>query len=244
MTVLERGGKKTVECPGCGTEYARIGSHWSYPTSSCDYPPFTNRQLEIIKGLNMGDGCIREASGYACMRVGSTNLPFLEWLDDRFGPLSAGVRLDRDSETIAANNEGRGRWSDYDFKDLYLLALRSHPTFTKLRKQWYTDDGIRFPDDLELSPESLRMWYVSDGSINWQGEYPYIAIGCSNENRRPQFIEGVFSDIGFDIGYSSNCIRVPSYQREQFLEYIGDTIPGFEYKWAIDDHERYDELKP
>lgn len=101
MSVLESGERKEAQCPECGNQYKSIGHHWS--RGSCDRPDFSDKQLELIKGLNLGDGNIDDRdSGKSYFRVGSTNPEFLDWLDHQFGILSTGVRLDRDKEQSAS----------------------------------------------------------------------------------------------------------------------------------------------
>lgn len=243
MSVLEPGEKRTTECPGCGTEFRGIRHHWA--RGSCDFPTFTDRQLELIKGLTMGDGCIKESAKNCHFVVISTTLPFLEWLDNQFGLLSKGVRLHMDGESLASADNREG-WKDCEYKDAYVLRLRAHPTLTELREKWYPgDDGARYPDDLELTPVALKMWYVSDGGLNWNPSgNPYVTIGCRNELDRPDFIKSLFADIGFDARCSSDTIRILGLERDQFFEYIGEPIPGFEYKWSIYSKDMYDYLKP
>lgn len=246
MSVIEAGESKDVVCPGCNRQFKRIGSHWSQ--ASCQRPQFTSRQLELLKGLNLGDGSIKESSGGKCWFVVKSVRPaFLNWLGTKFGALSAGVRLVASAETQKNHAQTRGgEWADYDYQDLYLLRLRGHPMFDLLREKWYPGGGdIRFPPDLELSPETLRMWFVSDGGLDWSGNGTcYPAISCHNETDRADFIQRKFADIGFDVGYSSGRVRIKAADTERFLDYIGAPVPGFAYKWARDDRETYDSLKP
>lgn len=243
MSIIESGERKEVECPECGNQYKGIGVHWS--RGSCDYPEFSDRQLELLKGLCLGDGYIDDRDGQkSCFRVGSVNPSFLSWLDDQFGILSSGVRLAADKETRKANFQGNPQWEDCNFKDVYRLRLWTHPTFDELRKKWYPDGNIRFPSDLELTPESLRMWYCSDGGLGWTDETAYPVISCVNEQYRSGFIMDRFDEIGFNITYSSDSIRIKTGDTEDFFEYIGNPISGMEYKWSYYDEGMYDHMKP
>ena len=45
--------KDKVECPECGEKFKGIDTHWY--KSSCNYPPISQHQKEVIIGLLMGD---------------------------------------------------------------------------------------------------------------------------------------------------------------------------------------------
>ena len=44
-------------CNQCETEYQSLAQHWSM-SQSCDYPPLSEHQREIVRGLMLGDGSL------------------------------------------------------------------------------------------------------------------------------------------------------------------------------------------
>lgn len=229
-------------CHSCGDE-KRLGTHWAQ--SSCEYPNYSERHLEMITGLLMGDGYLRDKpkAKNPYFVVAMINETFLEWLDDQFGVRSHGVSLKTSSEYITQRAEriGFGNGSDGDYHDVYQLRFRSHPVFHEFT-DWYTDDGKKFPDDLMLTPELVRMWYVCDGGIN-QSEYAHIEIYSKNELDRIRIWVNKFQELGFDCSESTEGLKIHRRSAHEFLDWIGEPPNGFEYKWELDDRKRYDELK-
>lgn len=244
MTLIKKGEHKTVICPDCGGEYQRVGVHWA--KGACERPDLTESQQELAKGLLMGDGTIDDEPNNCRLTVANTNLEFLNWVDDQFGVLSNGVRLHKTGEQASADALQYG----FSFEDderkyctLFTLRFRAHPFFTKMRDQWYTDEGKRFPQSLRLTPESTRMWYVGDGSVHWTHQmYSSIVIKCENESDRPEFLKSLMEDAGFTPTYSQG-LRIPTSETEEFLGWIGGPPPGFEYKYEIDSYDRYRKLR-
>ena len=89
------------------------------------------------------------------------------------------------------------------------------------------------------------MWYVSDGGLIRRGEgCPAPSISSHKESKSPNRVQQVFDQHGFDVADGPNFyIRGGPSEYRRFLEYLGEPPDGFEYKWAIDDVDRYYELK-
>jgi len=243
--VLQKGERKQSVCPGCGRTFDMIGSHWAQATD-CFRPAYTDRQREVLKGLVMGDGSLnRSGDSEFSMVVMSTQARFLQHLDALFGPLSAGVRMHQDGETIAAGarksgfDTSEGSW---EYKDVYAVRIRGHPTLTEMRNRWYPDGQIRYPSDLVLTPTAAKMWYCSDGGLSW-ARRPYVAFGTHNEAGRPEFLKALFEEHGFDPVWSDPLLRFTNDDTGDVLDWMGDPIPGFEYKWVYQSRGRYDAVK-
>jgi hypothetical protein len=90
------------------------------------------------------------------------------------------------------------------------------------------------------------MWWVSDGSFIWNSSgNSNVVFSSVNEGSRPQNIIQSFANCGFDCSLQGDDrFALPVSQTEDFFDYIGhDPVPGFEYKWAWQDKERYKRLK-
>jgi len=245
--MLNNGESQHAECPSCGETFQQIGLHWAQ-SSQCSYPELTERQREYAKGLLMGDAWIdRGIDGRnATLRVSNTNTQFLEWLNDIFGPLSCGVRLKETGEKAARNAEHTGfdtSDGDWEFQDVYNLVLRANPKFSEMRSRWYTDDGIQYPRDLQLTQPAALMWYCSDGWVQWTREkYAYASIGTHNEAENADFLVSLFEDHSVQPTFSGKVLRFGS-QTRAFLEWLDGPVPGFEYKWETESYSRYKELE-
>jgi uncharacterized Zn-finger protein len=240
-TILETDGDET-RCPYCGQWYELVASHWT--KSSCQYPPFTARKQEILTGMMLGDGYMKNTGGrFGCKM---TNKTFIEWLAKQLGWLAHDVRLKQTATESAKDLRERGFSGDTDAtdcRDKYRFWTVTHPALQQFC-DWYDDDGnIHFPTDLSLTPLSLKLWYVSDGGLDCSQKHPRIYFGSANEQERPDAIMSMLKGCGFDVSQSGYNFRLPTAQTEDFLDYIGSPPPGFEYKWAIDSREQYDKLK-
>lgn len=238
-------GKIEEQCPNCGSWYSRISLHWS--TSSCDYPFISYEQWEMMKGLMMGDGSLRGRNRKnQSMSITNTNLRFIEYLKNKFGWMFSSFKIKNTSKEKAVNDRSSNFDPDVKMEnryDLYRLITRAHPQINYFN-QWWSDGELKFPR-LEFTPKLLRMWYVSDGGINYDVN-SRIRFTSLNESDRPQNIVRNFENIGFEChhvcGRDDFCISTP--QTEDFFDYIGhDPVPGFEYKWAYQDKDRYKRLK-
>lgn len=197
---------------------------------------------EIVTGLLLGDGTIDCSRGNGVLRVGMINQPFLEWLDGQFTQMSQGVRLKANAEDSARNARISGfrpEANSDNYNDFYELTTRRLPYFTELREKWYPNGEKRFPEDIKLTSKSAKMWYCGDGGVNIA--HGYVEIRCRTERRRGDFLEGLFEEVGFSPAYQEERLHFRG-ESEEFLEWLGESPPGFDYKWELDDKERYSQL--
>lgn len=229
-----------VICPECDNEYTNLGMHWSHNPSH--RISFTDNQKEIIKGLLMGDGHLNRGGKNPYINVNTIAKDYLEYLDGIFGVFSTGVRLFRTAEENAEVVE------DYDliegdtvdgYNDIYWLKTRSHPEL-KEYTSWYTDEGKLFPDDVELTPTSLKHWYCGDGNIDTYPNKPLFQISSSNESENDEKLLNIFNNSGLPEpnlvkqtrdGVTTTSIRFTSDESQKLWEYMGEPLPDFEYKW-------------
>jgi len=232
-----------MECHDCGDEYNKVSAHWAL--GDCEYPSFTDKQIEILTGVLMGDGSIGEKfdnKRNPRFRIGNTNLEYLNYLYDKLQPLCTREPVKRRTpEQLAESLSGFSNTSDpADYKAQYSLQTFSHPKLSRF-EDWYSTGEKVFPESIELTPTVLKHWFVCDGSYNNNGHRNYIAIHLSNERENKEKIERYFSDIGIPVsrwrddkqgdGTYKTSIIFNVDETKQLFSYMGDCIPGFEYKW-------------
>lgn len=220
--------------PGCNVECTDLGTHW-WRSNDCDYPIPTDRQQEMFKGLLMGDGCIArhgEIDKNPRFTIQMVTESFLEWVHSEMYPLTTGVKL-TDSNTASERTktlQATG-FATGECQDVYTLESRGLPWLENLA-DWYSSGKKRFPDNLELTPMVARMWYVSDGGL-MHNHTSQLQIASVNESSRQQFLLDLLNDVGFDGYATKNKIVLNQSDRDQFLDWMGDAPPGFEYKWRV-----------
>lgn len=225
-----------TECPTCGEEFQRLGTHWNYNESH--RPAFTEEQHEILTGLLMGDGTIYKKSPDHTpnFRVSLIVPEYLQWLDQTLGCLSTGVRLKSTAEQSCGSCNLSDNEDASDYSDVYRVATRSHPELERYQ-DWYSTGEKVFPKDIRLTPTILTHWYISDG--NWRDNR--IRIGMSNEINHRDRIEQLFEMIDLPVSRWDISERNDSSMRccavfnkataEQMFEYMNDAPAGFEYKF-------------
>lgn len=232
-----------ITCLNCGDEYEQIGVHWS-SGNVCYEPQMDDKLFEILVGNLMGDGCIDKTDKNPNLLCEMANQEYLEFLDSLFGVFSTSVRLSCTAEEAAKNNRERGFRPNADsdnYSDKYVFRTRNLSQLSSLA-DWYSSGEKVFPESLELTPTVLKHWYVGDGhySLKEESNRGNIVIAMNNERENKEKIENYFQDIGVEVGrwreYDAgdyiDCAAVfHADETEQLFEYMGEPLPGFEYKW-------------
>lgn len=218
-----------TNCPnGCGS-YTNLSKHWCQ-NSSCDYPDITNHQIDVIKGLIMGDASInlqsQDWSGRLDLSVVSKD--FAKEAASELGFLTNSITIKK-KDGISKNNQHR-------------VVTYSHPIFRKIYNNWYTDKGKKFPEDLELNHTMLRFWYLGDGSLKFtNADTPYVTISVCNEKSRSDYLVNLFSSLGYKATCSSKELRVSTKDTPKLLSNIS-SVDDLSYKWELK-KSKYDEMK-
>jgi len=234
-------------CPTCNNEFAGIGSHWQQ--SNCPYPELTPHQKQAVTGILMGDGTInRQSNAKPRFRVDNTNRKYLDHVNQILNPYSNGVNLVKESHEVAEHFQSSGFGEDVseeDCSDVYAVWTTTSPEFDQFG-QWYSESGKVFPDEINLTSTVLKHWFVCDGYCNKRGDSYYIGIQMANERENKEKIEQLFTEgPGISVsywnertqssGYDYCCAEFTSGSSKDLINYMGDTIPGFRYKWPNND---------
>lgn len=182
---------------------------------------------EVITGLMMSDASATKNTEQrnTQIQIDMINKEFLEYIREIFGPLATDVKT----------YEKKSSFND-DQKIVYKLRTRRLSGLNKYRNNWYTEDGKRYPvDNINLTPTILKMWYVGDGSLStddrWRTKH-YAEISCYNEIDREDKLDSLFDNLDFQPNMDINGKYIFSLEgSKKFWSYIGDTVPGYEYKW-------------
>ena len=196
----------------------------------------SDRQHEILTGLLMGDASARIPGKNPHITLTVQNEQFIDWVTEELDKLWTG------SKSV--------RYENQDRTNQYEIRTRTHEIMWEFR-DWYESGKKRYPDDLQLTPLIAQMWYACDGNLHWantnriRNSTPRAAvyIGCFNESDRIEWVANLFREHGFKVTTPANAnIRVATGETPEFLEWIGEPIPGYEYKWESRDYEQYKSL--
>lgn len=233
------------QCPQCGEQFQSIGQHWRR-SNNCQYPKLTNKQVDIIKGLLLGDGHLasHHNKNEKChLSVNMITRKYLEYLDDIFGSLSTGVKEGPSARQRARENRESGfspNAKAEDYHDVYRWRTCNHPKLDRFAR-WYKKIGKVWPKDIRLTPVTLKNFFVGDGR-KCSNKQPYIEINISNEGENKDKVNSMFSNVDLplpnswdkharDNGSISTSIRWTVKQSKELWKYMGPPLPGFSYKW-------------
>ena len=222
-----------AQCPNCGEEYARLGTHWAF--NSSHRPELTQKQLEITTGLLMGDGWIDPNGKNFYLLTSMISPNYLEYLDNIFGCLGTGVRLEKTAAESAKRNRDSGfrpNAKEENYSDLYTFQTRSHPKFNEFR-DWYATGEKVWPENIELTPTVLKHWYVGDGHYDDKNTNNYISIGMYNEIENTEKVSQYFTNVGLPepSNYTADEAVWTVEDSYTLWDYMGEPLPDFEYKW-------------
>jgi len=132
-------GNNKRKCTECGELFQNLGQHWRFKKSH--KPEFSDYQMEILKGILMGDGSMERKGGnhnpkFICSM---SSKEYLKYVDDELGILSLGVTEGKTPEE-SAKSALKGGFSDNpdakDYKQMYWLKTTAHKQLTQLA-DWY-----------------------------------------------------------------------------------------------------------
>jgi len=225
-------------CHDCHHKYDRISVHWS-ASDKCQYPKLTERQHNIIRGLLMGDGAMayHESKKNPNVVVACIVPEYLHYLSDEFGRLGNQPFMSKTGNEKAAENRASGWRTDAngdDYSDQYVFTTLSTPEMWQYR-DWYETGEKVWPEDLELSPETLTHWFVGDG--NNQFDYPSIRLSMNNERHNLDKVESYFERAGLPTpdrwGITDEACNAVwrKESSEELFEYMEGPVTGYDYKW-------------
>src|SRR6266446_4658932 len=177
-------------------------------------PPFTNRQIEIINGCLLGNGCIvNPKSGNCCFRIDCSikNKEYLIEISKELGEYFI--------------NLSDYRPNKYPYS---VLLTKKCPEWNKLRQIWYPDNKKKVvPYDLELTPLTLSHYYCQRGS-NCEGA---IHLSTCNSIGNAEIIEVKLLK-KFNIKTNIQNHKIPRLyvQSNSYLDFLEIVKPCIAYK--------------
>jgi len=187
---------------------------------------------EVLTGLMMSDASATKNTEQrnTQIQLEMVNKEFVEYIRDILGPLATDVKTYTKQTSY---NKGE--------IEVYKLRTRRLSGFNSYRDDWYTENGKVYPiNDIKLTPTVLKMWYVGDGGIStdnrWRTKH-YASISCFNEIKRADAVDSLFDNLDFHPKMNKNGrYRFSLEDSKRLWAYIGDEVPGYEYKWPYESY--------
>jgi len=177
--------------------------------------------LDFIDGFMLGDGHI--SSKHCHISWSLKHQEFSDYIKDNLG-----VYKPKDSRRY--QKDARCRHGGY-----YTTRgnTKCHPDLTLQRERWYKNKKS-VPKDVVISPLSLMIWYLGDGSLTDYG----ITLCTDNFSETDvDFLTGKLNGIGVTCKKRNHAglpeIAITSAGRRAFFDYIGweSPVKCYEYKF-------------
>lgn len=188
----------------------------------------TNRQKDIALGTLLGDGYLRPTNGnsanhsYALSLChGEKQLDYLNWKYNEFSNFVTTKKLRINTRQFHGN------------APTYSFSTISHPFFNEIHDICYCRNGKK---DIckewldRLSPLSIAVWYMDDGSLNKR--YHTIVLCTNSFSQEGQQLAINFFKEKYDIDAvleprrnQQTVIRINASQSRKFMDLVAPHIP-------------------
>lgn len=200
---------------------------------------FMNEEvLEAIDGFLLGDGGIGRPSSEHCktarLNMGSTEK---EWTDYAMSFFKAYSPSDATQSGKARDRSPNLTWTSNS---------KHHVDIYHQYKRWYPNGGLKqIPKDVRITPISLLLWYLGDGSITKSGVSYVVRFATCSFN--PKDIDEILLPKMEKMGLYGkrtkykNDIKLNTSSVKRFFEIIGSKSPisCYNYKFEFNQWLNY-----
>lgn len=202
-----------------------------------DKTHLSEEMLEWIDGFLLGDGGIsfNNRVNYIGSRfqIGSSNQ---EW--SKFAMTNFAVYA-------ASEPHERGKIDEKHPNKIWHSQSLTHPDIVLQAKRWYSGENWkkRIPSDVRITPTSMLLWYLGDGSLTYIEESNTYVLRFATCAFDPNDVENILmvklQALGLNCSRdkSKNDIRICADSIGKFFDIIGhkSTIACYDYKFDVPD---------
>lgn len=184
--------------------------------------PFTQFQKDVAVGSLLGDAYLRPSGNSFSLSFthGEKQKAYLEW------KLSVFDNFVATKDFYKSTREFRGNAPTYTFSTI------NHPYLKELHDLCYPDGVKRVTWDwLDLlSPLSLAVWYMDDGSLNKRYGTVVLCTNCFSLDEHATLIDFFVSRFGIEPKVEPRrngqvCLRINASQSKAFRDIVAPHIP-------------------
>lgn len=194
---------------------------------------FTNsymdeRTIESIDGFLLGDGHLDgQCQNAARVKCGVQYKEFAEYLMLPFVAYNTSI-----NGYLSDSMSSGTVWDGHSY---------SHPDIHKQMQRWYPDGGKKQPpDDVRITPTSVMMWYLGDGSLVVDNEVNTVMLRLSTDGFLPERVEFLARRLKEVAGIEchrngDNRIFIDAKGVPAFFDFIGRKSPVacYDYKFEL-----------
>ena len=199
-------------------------------TLNIDKSYLTEELMEWIDGFNLGDGYIKFRKGYSNARfiISSSTKKWTEYAMSYFGSYDMSIPKCYQKIDIKHPNP------------IWESRTKSHPDIIGQARRWYPDGKKHVPEDVRITPISILLWYLGDGSFSYTNEGNIARVRLATCSFDIEEVEGILIPKLKRLGLrckrnkSKNDIRICSDSIRKFFDIIGYESPVSEYQYKFD----------
>jgi len=186
----------------------------------------SQKAKQWIDGELLGDGCLYSQSEYSArFRYSSKYFEYIQYISDILK--SFGIKQ------LGKINKYYHKEMDcysYNYSSLYYKELLA------IKKRWYPKGNKIISMDIELTPLTLRQWYIGDGCLGHpKNRNPSIVLyTCGFLIKDVEWLKKQLNKLGFKSTRRNcdNSIHISTHSTKDFLDYIGKCpVKCYQYKW-------------
>jgi len=209
-----------------------IGRSIAAGKATLDYSKtfMTEEMIEAVDGFIIGDGGIHSTatSPSARLRCGVEHEEFCIYMMNHFESYMSMVKLRKD----AGMNQGF----------ICSGSTKHHPDIQQQYLRWYPEiNGKRTkqpPDDVRITPTSVMLWYLGDGSVVVNNQSNTLVLRLSTDSFLPEKVEMLVGKLNnlsiFCHRSKENRIIMDAKGIPAFFNFIGNKSPIKCYDYKFD----------
>jgi len=190
---------------------------------------FMNSEIqEALDGFLLGDGHIESRTGAARLKCSLQYNEFCKFLMSHFLSYKPSVEQYQDQSMSSGYS-----WHGF---------TKTHPDLNIQHKRWYENKGSKIikkvPCDVAITPKSVLLWYLGDGSVVNNRQSNTIVICFATDAFRPEDndrLVGLLGKVGIICHRNnSNRIQIEAKGVPGFFSFIGRKSPIKCYQYKFD----------
>lgn len=196
----------------------------------------TEEMIENFDGFLLGDGCINYRNRPSlCASATVKHKEFGEYFAQIFCSYAPSVKPGISPAHLSSAIGYVKKCRNVRF------VTKSHPDFTTQRNRWYPGGIKEVPTDVRITPKSLLLWYLGDGTLYLdKGISPYVTFYTNSFSQTSiDILRAKLSDLGMSHWYlPNNTIRLKTPAVKLLFDMIGRESPVecYSYKFNVPEH--------
>lgn len=192
----------------------------------------TENVIEWIDGFNLGDGYI----GWDKRKNNTMGARFIIGSSTKNWSIYAMKGLRVYQPNVPKPYQ---KIDDKHPNQIWDSKTKTHPDIVKQAKRWYCQGKKKIPHDIRITPTSVLLWYLGDGSLSYtqKGNIARLRLATCDFLKADiqQILIPKLERLGIRCEYekSKNDIRICADSIRKFFDLIGrkSPVPEYQYKF-------------